>query len=204
MKRDRALVAAAVLLLTGCAAPAAAPEGGLTPVEAREYQSAVIDRMWQFTGLDDSLRPEVEPKTVDFVEWASLMNECNQIQITDDPEMQTEQAVSLYACRARLQLSAESLGLLNSAQLDYLYDYYQDPLIPCLRSRGVLVPDILTRAEATDVGRFGNYPWNPYNGIVDFVREEPEDVATWHNCPAFPPDAIYDQYWERFEPYWRG
>jgi len=203
MRMGAALIAAA-LLLTGCATPTSAPKGGLTQAELAEYQAAATDRMWRFTGLDDSLRPEVEVTTVELVEWIALMDGCNQETITDDPEMQTEQAVAQYACRARHQLSPEALGLLNTAQLDYLYDYYQDRLIPCLRSRDVFVPDVPTRVQATDVGRFGGYPWNPYNGIVDFVREDPDDVATWHNCPAFPPDEVFDQHWERFDPYWRG
>lgn len=194
----------ACLLLTGCADQLTAPPSGLSKAELSAYQSAVTDRMWGFTGLDESLRPEVDVVTLDLADWVVAMEACNDEYVVDDPEMQTELAVAQYACRARYQQSAEQLGLLNTAQLDYLYDYYQDRLIPCIRTRGLHVPDVPSRAEAVDVGQFGSYPWNPYNGIVNFTREDLEDVLTWRLCPAFPPDAVFSQFWQRFDPYWRG
>jgi len=198
------LAAVLALLLTGCAAERTAPAGGLSDEELGRYQSSVADRMWHFTGLDDSLRPEVSFVTVDLKDWVVAMDSCWKNFDVEDPKEQPELAVKLYACRAHQQQSAEALGLLNTAQLDYLYDYYQDRLIPCMRSRGLDIDDVMTREEATDVGRFASYPWNPYSGIRDFVREDPADVDTWRSCPAFPPDKIFEQYWQRFDPYWRG
>ena len=198
------LAAVLALLLTGCAAERTAPPGGLSPQELRTYHSSVADRMWRFTGLDDALRPEVSFVTSDLKGWVEAMDVCWESFDVDDPKAQPELAVKLYACRAHTQQTAETLGLLNTAQLDYLYDYYQDRLIPCMRSRGLDINDVMSRADATDVGRFASYPWNPYSGIRDFVREDPDDVATWRMCPAFPPDEVFNQYWQRFDPYWRG
>ena len=200
MKTRAVLLAVVVLLLAGCA-ERSAPSGGMTPQELDEYRAAVADRMWQFTGLDDSLRPTVEVRTLDPGDWMIQMEQCAATKVTGAPELRTKVTVAAYVCRATHQRSPEVHSMLNTAQLDYLYDYYQQVLIPCLRLHGVVVPEPLTRSEATDVGRFAGYPWNPYGDVVDFAREDLRDMTAWHFCPAFPPDPIFDPFWERFEPY---
>jgi hypothetical protein len=51
--------------------------------------------------------------------------------------------------------------MLNSAQAEYAYDYFQQTLIPCLALRGIEVRDAPTRE--TYFAEFGW--WNPYWSI---------------------------------------
>ena len=153
-------------------------------------------RMWELTGLPESMRPEVEATTVEADDWSELLDQCGDTGEVATAAGAQAAIITEYECRMSYQLSGESLGLLNEAQLDYLYDYYQDTLIPCLQVHGVEVRTVLTREEAVDIGRFGAYPWNPYGEASRFTRDDPGDATIWGQCPAFPPDAIFDRFWE--------
>ena len=191
-----AVVAASIVLLSGCAEPRHAPPSGLSAEEFAEYNDYVGQRMWQFTGLPESLRPEVTPEIVEPDEWTERLGACDDMAAVATAAGEQAAIISEYECRMSYQLTPGVLSLLNEAQLDYLYDYYQRTLVPCLRIRGVEVPEVLTRDEAVDVGRFGAYPWNPYGAMSDFTRDDVRDSATWAACPPFPPDAVFDRYWE--------
>lgn len=190
-------VAASTLLLAGCAETRQAPPSGVSDAELAEYHDYMGSRMWEFTGLPQSMRPEVVPQIVEVEEWSERMEGCGDTGAVANAAGLQAAAILEYRCRMSYQLASERLGLLNEAQLDYLYDYYQDTLVPCLRIRGVELPEILTRDEAVDIGRFGAFPWNPYNAMPDFVRGDVQDAALWQDCPAFPPDAVFDRFWER-------
>ena len=191
-----AVLAASVVLLSGCAEHRHAPPSGLSAEEFAQYHDYLGQRMWQGTGLPESLRPEITPEIVEPEEWTDRLGSCDDMAATAMAAGEQAAIISEYSCRMRYQLTPGVLTLLNEAQLDYLYDYYKDTLVPCLRIRGVEVPEVLTREEAVDVGRFGAYPWNPYAAMGDFTRDDVRDSTTWSACPPFPPDAVFDRYWE--------
>ena len=192
-----AAVVASAVLVAGCAEQRSAPPSGLTAEELARYHDYTGRELWEYTGLPDSMRPVVEPKFVEVEEWSERLEDCGDTAPIATAAGQQAAVITEYRCRMSYQLSGEVLGLLNGAQLDYLYDYYQDTLVPCLRVRGVEIPEILTRDEAVDVGRFGAFPWNPYNAMSDFARGDAQDESTWSACPPFPPDPVFDRYWER-------
>lgn len=197
MARVLAVALASAVLLTGCAGSRQAPPGGLSEAERARYHDQMGSELWEFTGLPQTLRPEVVPQTVDASEWSERMEDCGETSAVAVLAGLQAAAVMDYRCRMSYQLPSATLGLLNEAQLDYLYDYYQDTLVPCLRVRDVDLPEVLTRVEAVDVGRFGARPWNPYNAMSEFVRGEVQGTELWSACPAYPPDAIFDRFRER-------
>lgn len=195
------VVAAAVattLLLSGCAEARVAPLSGLSEAELARYQDYSGAKMWEFMGLPENERPDVEIEYVGVEEWSEALATCSDVRDSAEEAGATPQVAITgeYRCRMRYQLRAGDLGLLNEAQLEYLYDYYQDTLVPCLRVHGVEVREVLTRSQAVDIGRFGAYPWNPYGDMSRFTRDDPGDRTIWSECPAFPPDSIFDRYWE--------
>jgi len=192
-----AVIAASIVLLSGCAEPRRAPPSGLSAQELAEYNDYIGQRLWQSTGLPDSLRPEVTAEFVEPEEWTERLGSCGDRWETVTSVGEQAAIITEYRCRMSYQLTPGVLSLLNTAQLDYLYDYYQDTLVPCLRIRGVEVPEVLSREEAVDVGRFSAYPWNPYSEMSDATRDGVRDSTTWAACPPFPPDAVFDRYWER-------
>lgn len=198
--RSAAVIAAGVvasILLAGCAESRSAPAGGLSSDELAAYRDYVGGQMWDLTGLPAELRPEVQPQIVGVEQWSSALGACEHLAHQGEASGASPQdiVVSEYQCRMKYQLSGADLGLLNEAQLDYLYDYYQDTLVPCLLTRGVDLPVVLTRDEAVDVGRFGALPWNPYSEIARFDVGILDEAGILDACPAFPSDAVFDRYW---------
>ena len=190
------MVAAAtsmMLLLVGCADVRKAPPSGVSETELESYRSLVDDQTWLYSGLAaDYTQPVVDRIELNVDDWSEALRDCQQPieQIAD-----TEQALlAQYTCRAKFQLNAGALALLNTAQLDYLYDYYQDTLMPCLGLRGVALEAVPRREEVVDVARFGSYPWNPYDQLYDFGLGMAAPDGLLAACPAFPPDGIFDRY----------
>lgn len=188
-----AVATSMVLLLTGCAEPRKAPPSGVSATELESYRDLIDEQTWLYSGLAaDYTKPVVERIELDVNDWSEALNACEQPieEIAD-----TEQALlAEYTCRAKYQLNAGALALLNGAQLDYLYDYYQDTLIPCLGLRGIELASFPTREESVDVARFGSYPWNPYDELFDYGIGMAAPDGLLSTCPPFPPDSIFDRF----------
>jgi hypothetical protein len=70
--------------------------------------------------------------------------------------------------------------VLNAAQLDYLYDYYLESLIPCLEVNGIHIRTVQTRKQFLD--RAGG--WNPYVSNGGALLGGTGRIAA--KCPAYP------------------
>ena len=190
------MVAAAtsmVLLLTGCADGRKAPPSGVTETELNSYRDLIDEQTWLYSGLAaDYAKPDVERVVLDVSEYSEALQTCEQpIELIAD----TEQALlAEYTCRAQYQLAAGDLALLNGAQLNYLYDFYQDTLIPCLGVHGITLEDVPSREEVVDVARFGSYPWHPFDQLFDYGIGMAAPPSLTAACPPFPPDAIFDRF----------
>lgn len=174
-----ALLSATALLvgLTGCfvATPPPPPTGE----EAYEQYEMMLDRSWQSTGLAGLLdRPavtSVAPVALDG--WAEVIRRCMLSRGRDagDFELDVERGFALtatvtsdvrfdfYLCLA--ENPASSIGdsaLLSRAQLDYIYDYYVEWLVPCLQHGGYEVSGAPTRDEFIDA----EGAWSPYDEVT--------------------------------------
>ena len=188
-----AVATSMVLLLAGCADARKAPPSGVSDTELESYRSLIDEQTWLYSGLAaDYTMPVVERVELNVDDWSKALRDCQQpIGLIADAE---QALFAEYSCRAKFQLNAGALALLNTAQLDYLYDYYQDTLMPCLGLRGVDLESVPARKEVVDVARFGSYPWNPYDQLYDYGlgMAAPDDLLA--ACPAFPPDGIFDRF----------
>ena len=74
--------------------------------------------------------------------------------------------------------------LRTPAQLEYLYNYNVNVLVPCLRSNGIEPGPTPTRARfLADGADF--QPRSAYDGLM--LADAPETAALLANCPAVPP-----------------
>lgn len=199
------LLVVVALLLAGCASPV--PERG----DGYDYAVIVherLDSVWAQTGLPDSARPALEPgPAVNQFLAASSFAACmaergwpdysssdigysyRDISLVDsDPER-----LDWYECFAAFPVDSR-YTLRSVDEFDFLYDYYQDTLIPCLAENGHPVTAAPSRLEfRTSWKQWSDplfpYLWNPYyelrkHGAVDTTELE-------LMCPAQPPNQDF-------------
>ena len=93
--------------------------------------------------------------------------------------------VARYTCQAQYPQDPVELGYLSAAQASYLYNYWSNSLVPCLRSAGVPVAAL----PAPNMMGEG-YPslgpkWDPYEN-VDAVRGDGSTRYIINQCPPYP------------------
>ncbi len=91
--------------------------------------------------------------------------------------------VAIYICEAEYPSDPLELGYLSDAQQKYLYGYWRDETVPCLRAHGTTVPDL------PPVDQFGE-------GYADVAYFNPFDRASLTEgvtqaylltvCPPYP------------------
>ena len=200
----RFLVALAILLaLTGCVQVTHPPATGLS-AEAREaYAERAMDSYWGEPEMQ-GLRPaSIEVTFVDSANWGNVVVEC----ITDAGydgyesvggggisfagEQTLDERYALLLCVSEWQVEPEQTGVLNDAQLNYLYDYYRDITVPCMALAGLPVVEAQTRAEFIETGGY----WRPYSAS-DTVSSFDIGKSAWYRsapdndlealCPTWP------------------
>lgn len=183
-------IAAAALLLAGCsAAPVAEPLSGLSDEEELSYaQSYAL----QWSGIEVPDAPAVEVVAyIPSAGWGTAVSGCmNAAGYADYSATRTgmtypsreddAETLALYTCIARYPVQSDFSAYANKAQLEFLYDYFRDSLIPCLAAEGYLVPGAApTREQFT---AFTVEPrWNPYNALPTAPPS-----AVREACPASP------------------
>jgi hypothetical protein len=173
-------VALVCLALYGCT-PQPRPEP-LTPAQIDAFERELDDAMWLATGLEDSLRPSGgRADYVSLNKFDQAMPAC-MADATSDPRYE---ALRYYLCQRRYPLSPSAQGFFSSAELEAIYDYYQDSLVPCLEIRGVHISSAPSRWDTG--GEPGYVPWNPYWTLrqdgIEFSHVEDD-------CPALPGWAV--------------
>ena len=166
------------LALTGCAT-VEAPEPGFSDADWVEFVHAQGTLSWEYSGLAPELQPPFPP--MEFVseeEYADRIAGCmNEAGFGDDPAENIElgddtipsdaELIASFDCSMRIVVQGDEGGLLNRAQREYAYDYYEHVLVPCLMVHGIALNVVQTRAEFhEDYG-----VWNPYSSVREEDRE---------------------------------
>ncbi len=183
------VVIAASIVLTGCSlAGDEIPQPTTAELDAMLTQ--VNDIQWQnLQFAPDSPRPTVEferfiePSEADAVYTACMAEsgydgwqQANYNALGGPPEAER---LDVYACIARFPIPPVYYGLRTSSQLDAVYDYYRDSLLPCLRAAGMDVTETPTREEFVASTSFGGQ-WNPH--WYAFPRAVGADLAAYARC----------------------
>ena len=185
------LCAVFALLLAGCATAQPEPLTGLTEDEQAEYaQSFALQ--WSGIELED-------PPSVDVVaylpadDWGAALSGCmnsagydgyvdtgNGFFFPARSDSDEAQNLALYTCIGEYPVRADYSSYANHAQLEFLYDYFQDSLIPCIESSGFDVPD--TAPARDEFVAYTVIPrWNPYKAMTQRATSE-----LLGRCPPYP------------------
>jgi len=189
-----------VLTISGCSATTAAPKGP-TKAELNERVRVELDRQWQFTGLDGVVpRPETDLETVvasdgfspnlqqcmsdaGIESWGTGPEGLDMSMVNSDgAESTPEQEYAFYQCSTRYP----NIDPLSDAQLDFVYDYYQRWLIPCLAERGYLVTNTPTRAEFHEYRAVNGWLWGPYSSMEVSIDGPDLDALIARCKPTIP------------------
>jgi hypothetical protein len=185
------LCALLALLLAGCATAQPEPLTGLTEAEQAEYaQSFALQ--WSGIQLDDP--PSIA--VVAYVpadDWGAAVAGCMNSEGYDGyvgsgdgfsfparDDTDEAQNRALYTCIGRYPVRADYSAYANHAQLEFLYDYFQDSLIPCIEANGYDVPN--TAPARQEFVAYTVAPrWNPYKVMTDRATNE-----LLERCPPSP------------------
>jgi len=134
-----------------------------------------LDRQWKLAALDGIVvRPDyVAAPIVTDREWNGLMLDCMQragvVQwgydegsglFIEGSRPTTSDQLAFYWCFA----AYPRVDLVSDEQLDFIYDYYQRWLIPCLETRGYNVMNAPSR-KAFHHADPAIGQWNPYRAL---------------------------------------
>lgn len=194
MTRAIALVAAAasVLLLAACAPEAALP-APLTQAEAQKIMDEQ-NRQWWSSMFPDEPMPVVEPiEYLDIDDPGTRPMDCLQeAGVTDADFGPSGDAASMAAAnRAQFVCSMEypydlsdpaRLGMLSEAQLEWIWNYNQQRLVPCLQLLGYRV---FNKVGEFPAGGRNTY-WNPYEGMFPAPESNEEYARMDFRCPPAP------------------
>ncbi len=193
-------LAATVLTLAGCVA-AAPPPAGITPAQRAEATKQDLALRW--STLTDG-NPEFPAPKVVIVRYTNYLDEAQTIaaclrrsgypkavatasgdviDTTLTPPESFPYNVAKYVCEAKYPVDPLELGYLSDAQEEYLYSYWQNETIPCLRGQGVTVaalPPIAQFGEGyEDVGTM-----NPFTHLSAADQRDAARLET--QCPPYP------------------
>jgi hypothetical protein len=178
--RASAITAVVVaLVLSGCVAH---PPPPATDEQLAEYTQHVLDQTWQSTGLEGTVdRPQVDAaQPAPMGDWLNSLSTCMK-DVNDGSftfEFNSDEGyvlsggdapttVTLYTCIAAnpLDYRRDGGGFLTDAQLEYIYDYYADWLVPCMVNHGYTMTDAPSRDDFVASQGF----WSPYVATANDV-----------------------------------
>jgi hypothetical protein len=108
-----------------------------------------------------------------------------------------DEVIADYVCASSFEIDGQVEGVYNEQQLDYVFAYYWQILVPCLGVRGYEIVGIPTRADF--VGAWGR--WHPYFSVrQDQQRAFVADTRLPVDCPPMPAeieDPGYANLWQQ-------
>lgn len=170
-----AAAALAALALTGCAVVHPPPPA--TDADVESLTARILERSWQNTGLPgdapqvDARPPasqdELFPLSAECMADAGVVsyswsfspdNGYTLSEWSDSTLDDTEVQRTFYVCVATYPQPLREGDMVTDAQLTYLYEHYQDMIVPCMIDNGYVISDAPTRAEFIET----RGQWNPY------------------------------------------
>jgi len=200
----RYLVALLTLLaLSGCVQVTQPPAAGLTDAARDEYAASAIDSYWGEPEME-ALRPQnIEVTFVDRDNWGNVVVECMTAAgysgyqsvggggISYSGQPAPDERYALLLCVSQWQIDPTQSGVLNDAELGYLYDFYRETTVPCMQLVGLTVREAPTKAEFIEQGG----AWIPFAdgqpltsfemGESPWYRSAP-DLDLGALCPTWP------------------
>jgi hypothetical protein len=195
-----ALLAALCLLLAGCTAEPPDP-ASITAAQRKAATEADLELRWdELSPADPSfLRPRVKiVKYVNYLDEGEVLARCMReagyrhvawtlssgiVDTAVKPVDRFPVEVSIYVCEAEYPDDPLELGYLSDEQEQYLYSYWSNETVPCLRAHGAILNNL------PPVGEFGE-------GYEDVGELNPFDHARLPDgisqayllatCPPYP------------------
>ena len=201
------LLASLLLTLAACAPVSSIPPEP-TSADAIALFQLRVDTVWAETGLAHDKRPEV-PLGQPFEQyeiggifagcmadrgWPDYFVEENAWGYQSLSEASSdEERLDWYECFAAHPMT-NARGLKSVAQADFVYDYFQEQLIPCLGENGFLISHAPSRSQfraGLDSGGdpFSPIVWNPYYFVPGYSGPVPLPVT--EQCPPEPPHQTF-------------
>lgn len=183
--RKLLLAGAIALSLTGCSLALAEPP----PPEGAELQGYIAEQQRRIPTAE-----VLSDGEVDFsLNGTSCLEHAQEFLASVDVTSITDEQVVLVSeqfeqemvnCEAGVIVDPNAGGYFSAAQLDYVYDYFQDSLVPCLQLQGLNVGYAPSRAEFATAA--GWIMWDPYSELGAAVPpSRSEEIRS--RCPEYPP-----------------
>ena len=189
--RRRVLLLTLAIALTGCAAQ---PTDAAADVSLHLQQRLDTAFNPGPGGID---RPAAAPVRFALPNgWPNLMRSCmNDAGFTSvgydredgftNVSATGEGALAWYRCGQQLPQYDTVFADLSAAQLDELYDYYVDTLVPCAGAVGLPVSEVPSRADFTDGGEGQPGWWHPFLSIALPASSADVDLL-FAKCDPYP------------------
>jgi len=192
--RWRVLLLTLAIALTGCASQPTDNAADVSLHVQRRLDTAFNPGPG---GID---RPAAEPVRFALPNgWANLMRRCMNdagfSQVNYDREDgftnvddTGEGALAWYHCTQRLPEYDTVFADFTDAQLDTLYDYYVEVLVPCAGAAGATVTELPSRGEFIDGGEGQAGWWHPFLS-VELPPSTADVDLLFAKCDPYP-DAV--------------
>ncbi len=193
-----AVLAALCLVLVGCT-PSPQDPAGITAAQRKAATEADLDLRWSQVQPGDPAYPRPRVKIVKYVNYLDegpVLTTCmhkagyphvtwslNSGLIDTDvkPVNRFPVEVAVYICEARFPADPLELGYLSDAQEEYLYHYWSNETVPCLRAHGATV------ANLPPVGQFGE-GYEDVGSLNPFTHASyPRSISEAYLLTACPP-----------------
>lgn len=194
------VAAASIGLLAACAtAPTPVPPGP-SRTELADYAKQQLVDYWNELDLpEDIARPTVTARAYLSVDARSAaidycitrigrdgfreLDDTARVKVlAGGGDRRTGYAIASYVCEARYPQKLEDLGLLSTAQRQYLYDYYSSWVVPCFVGNGYSLSMSPSRAEFV---RDKFSLWSPFSSVVEPVSSS-EYSRLNSECGVYP------------------
>lgn len=172
-------VVASALVISACAPARAQPPPDPTAAEVTSMMNSYVaqqteqlgfgfPKVWGAVSFERFVRDSDRPIVLDScvrdlgVTGVRFSADATTTSADATPDEALLQRLAIQACALRYPALALRSYLMTNAQLNYMFDYYQNVLVPCLRSSGYLV-SLPGREQFVNNGSREFYVWNPYD-----------------------------------------